>query len=238
MKGELIMSRIELYLLVDHSGSTRDFIDQINKSIRNMIESLKRHHEYGELMGYEVRFIFIPFNHGYEIKEYQKIDDIATDTISLEACGATDIGTPIIKATAMALENYRKFKLKGIPMLHPIIFLFTDGVPDAGIGRTDAEQAKYDRQFEKAAKEIKESEDEKLSFVACSFQGTEVGSTCYRQNTEKIKTLTNHPKRVIEISKYKSSENPIADFFEKYLIDLFIATTQTTDSFLRDGMIK
>lgn len=227
--------KIELYLLVDHSHSTSAFIDKINTSIKKTIESLKFQHQTGELYGFDVDFVFIPFNHNYEVYGPTPIDKV--EIADLEASGATDIGSPLIKAVDMANEHYCNFRAKARPALHPIIFLFTDGVPDAGVGCTSEEQKKYDMLFEKAAGKIKEDEGTKLSFVACSFQGYDVDSQIYKENTAKIRKLTNYRDRVIEISKYKSGENPIAKFFEEYLVQLFISTTiGTTDGIMRDGV--
>lgn len=236
------MKKIELYLLVDHSSSTAAFIDKINTSIKNMIEKLKEEHknEFGSLYGYDVDFVFIPFNHNYKIFGPTPIDDV--EISNLVADGATNIGEPIIKAIDMALEHYHKFKEEAIMRAsHPIIFLFTDGGADTENDCTAEEQRRFDYIFDLAAERIKENEGKKLSFVACSFQGQGADSETYKRNTEKIKKLTSFDNRVIEFSSGKDGEkinaDPLSELIEILIFNLLLSPgPPPCDNILRDGV--
>lgn len=213
---------IDIFLIVDHSDSTKMIIDSLNEAIRTMIIALN---DSFELMGVAKYLTLIQFNHRADILlETVPVEDIDPDSIRLTSSGATNTGAALLKALKIGTDRYETFKNNGDEIWHPIYFLFTDGYPDAGREATREEDEEVERVYRLAARKIKELENARqLVFVAGGFfDETLHGGRTVRANMDKLLELTTHRDRVIELP------NGSAKTLKKFFSDLIPQTVVNT----------
>ena len=186
---------IDVFLIVDHSSSTRTIIDNINESIRTMISRL-RTSPY--LSGVNVFLTFIQFNHRYEILcQCELIDNIDPSRLTLTSSGATDPGSAILKAIEIGAQRYESWRATGEESFHPLYYFFTDGYPDAGKGATQEEIDAVNSAYQAASNSVRELElNKKALFIAAGFQSERAMA-----NMERLRQLTTRPDRIICISQ-------------------------------------
>ena len=185
---------IDVFLIVDHSSSTKGIIDSINTAISNMVNRL-RTSPY--LTGVNVYLTFIQFNHHYEIlAECELIDDIDVSRLALSSSGATDPGPAILRAIEIGSRRYENWRAEGEESFHPLYYYFTDGYPDAGRGATQEEIDAVNAAYAAACNSVRDLElNHKALFVAAGFQSERAMA-----NMERLAQLTIHPDHVIGIS--------------------------------------
>lgn len=211
---------IPFYLLVDHSNSTQPFIDDINKGIITMIESIKKS---SSLAGCDIRFTLIPFEFTVPDPKIHKksIEEVVIDE-PLVAEGATNLGLALKKAFDLSTEEYQFFKIttnreKGQGLMHPVVILFTDGKPDGGFikGEDPKDMAERERlvqkDFEEACQMARELVNaDKASLLVYSFQYSEYGEAIENENVETLKKLVVNPEiQLCNINAFEGSNQAI-----------------------------
>ena len=185
---------IDVFLIVDHSSSTRGIIDTINTAISNMVSRL-RTSPY--LSGVNVYLTFIQFNHHYEVlAQCELIDTIDVSRLTLTSAGATDPGPAILKAIEIGSQRYETWREEGEESFHPLYYYFTDGYPDAGKGATQEEIDAVNAAYAAACNSVRDLEiNHKALFVAAGFQSERAMA-----NMERLGQLTIHPDHIVGIS--------------------------------------
>ena len=229
---------IRAYLLVDVSGSVRDYISRIDAGVRTMIDKLC-HEEL--LTGADIYLTVLAFDHRqHEVKVGEKnfrelLINSSFDVNQMEKIkcmdGATDIGKPLNEIIEMATEQYQRDKGTDIDFYHPIIALFTDGRPDAGlingVPASAEDQRKYDQRFKIAAEFVKTQENmKKLNFIAFYFGEND---ECY----QKLLSLSNYKSHIIRSDNVDKAER----FFSELIVDLINHTiTDTQNDIYKEGL--
>lgn len=134
---------------------------------------------------------------------FQLVGDTDPNIFSFTPSGATDPG----KAITFVLEKIEPqktfYRSAHLQYHEPILYLFTDGIPDAGKGATDEEKKEVEENYETAAKQIRALEAAgKLTFV-----GVGVGAA----DENKIRQLTGNS---FVCSLAEDDENNLERFFE------------------------
>lgn len=224
--------KIDVFLIVDHSLSTMNIIDTINRAIKKMLEEL-RFSPY--LSGVDKYLTIIQYNHHSEaIVETTLVENVDPGKINLTSAGATDTGSAILKALNIGSRRYQYWREEGEESWHPLYFLFTDGYPDAGQEASREEEIAVERAYTEAAMEIKRLENSgKLLFVAGGF--------CSRKsrngaNMDKLRELTNYDKHVIEIPDDKIDK--LSKFFSDIIPITVIHTVTSSKAQLEDAFLS
>ena len=218
---------IDVFLIVDHSSSTRNIIDNINEAIRTMISRL-RTSPY--LSGVNVFLTFIQFNHRYEILcQCELIDNIDPSRLTLTSSGATDPGSAILKAIEIGGQRYESWRSTGEESFHPLYYFFTDGYPDAGKGATQEEIDAVNAAYVAASNSVKDLElNKKALFIAAGFQSDRA-----KANMERLNQLTTRPDHIICISN--NNVNMLEKFFSELIPRTVTGTITKTKKQIEDA---
>lgn len=203
--------RLDVVVVIDHSASTFMFINELNAAVNVMINSLKND---PQLSGYAVYLTIIQFNHECNDKDdillkEKLVKDISASEIEnitkITASGATNPAPALRKAIDICMSRYEAMRNEGDDRRHPIIYYFSDGIPDAGEikGVKDPkEQEKVDHDYEEAAKLIRSLEvSKKLLFIGCGFS-----HEGRKADMDKLRMLTNFSNHTVEICGKISAE--------------------------------
>lgn len=224
--------KIDVFLIVDHSLSTKNIIDTINRAIRKMLDEL-RFSPY--LSGVDKYLTIIQFNHHSEILvETTLVENVDPNRINLVSSGATDTGSAILKALDIGTRRYQYWREEGEESWHPLYFLFTDGYPDAGQEASREEDIAVERAYAEAAREIKRLENSrKLLFVAGGFCS---GRSRTGANMEKLRELTGYERHVIEIPD--DNIDKLSKFFSDIIPITVIHTVTSSKAQLEDAFLS
>jgi len=202
---------IRAYLLVDVSGSIKNNSDKIDAGVRMMINNLR---QSDILVGTDIYLTVMAFNHRqHEVKVGEKNfrDLLINDSFDVNQMeeikckgGATDIGTPLYGIVRNAVEQYRTDRRSVTKFYHPIVALFTDGCPNAGLLNGVPEQEKVEQSFRLAADLIKEKENMRmLHFVAFYYGDNDA-------DYQKLLTLSNYENHIM---RYDNNDQMERFFF-------------------------
>ena len=224
---------VPFYLLVDHSTSLKELINNVNEGMRSMLNALQKN-DNPWLKNAKITLTLIDFNNNVHVNEnifrkpIEELEETALPILTLE--GATDIGAPIIRAVELAKQEYAALKAsyRDIYVRHPVIILFTDGVPDAGQDENgnpmpQEDQDRVETNFQTAIELIHAGEDKDFTFLCFSFQDPK----------DPLKAAENY-QTLCQLSKYgrlrtceKSLETgTIKQFFEDIIPSLLIEATK------------
>lgn len=199
--------KIDIGIICDCSRSLEDYRDALICALRKTVLALKTNED---LFGYEVYFTLIPF--ASEIQQQNVIDcklinEINTDDINLHIGGTTNPGPALKQMINKFMDRYTKWKEDGTLCAHPLIFFFSDGKPYP--------VAPCQKEYEAAAKTIREKEDnKKVLIVGCSFGNA---------NYENMKIVTNYPERILKINDGSNIEK-LTRFFSEIISSTTICT--------------
>lgn len=240
---------MDVFILLDRSGSTEPFLKDIIVAIKALIVKLQAivkgedgtisFNDFGALEKCKIHLNIITFHnyHQYYIKDKNILDidvnSINPDAKELKAEGATDIGSPLKTAIDDAIANYkRRCEDDKVPMYHPIIFLFTDGKLESGV---DAEKSpkEFMQTEEKIIKELREAkvklnkqeqDDNKqqhLSFICCAYD---------EGINEDMENLSIYgDDRLIRCEKSEKGVQKLLNFFSNNIANLLVSQTQTPE---------
>lgn len=191
------LKRTPLVLIVDISRSMETVREALNEAITSLLQQMKN----SAMLQDTIDLLVVHFNgESKVVVDFKPIKEIEAADITIEECvGCTYTGQAIIKALDRAYEYRDKLYRKSDGLIspnQPLVFLLTDGIPDAGVGATQDEIDRVNDGYESAAKFIKAKEAEgkkgKIAFIAAGIRHPGSNIT-----EEKLRELTSFPDRVI-----------------------------------------
>lgn len=228
------LERTPLVLIIDISYSMEAIRTILNEAITELLKQMK---EYEMLRG-TIDLLVIHFNRDPEVViDFTPLEEVKASDITINKCyGCTDTGKAISKALDMAYK-YRDMIYEEtdgyITPNQPLVFLLTDGIPDAGKKRKEDTDKEYqeavdgvNQAYAQAAEYIKRKERmEKIVFIAAGINhkggfdhnGIKVIPES-NVSKDKLKELTNFPDRVITFDGTKTN-------FAKFCKDIIIGTS-------------
>ncbi len=200
-------------LIIDRSSSTEDIREIINLSTKKLIQQLK---DEMVLKG-AVRLLVVTYGKTFEtLVDFKPLEEVSeNDLMIAQSHGATDTGKALLYTMNRLDEMKGVWKSEGKDYFQPIVFLLTDGYPDAGVGATQEEINLVEESYQSAANMIKQkesanrSERQKIVFVAAGLQRKNGASA----NMEKLRQLTSYPDRILCVSEDCQGMQNIDSFF-------------------------
>lgn len=203
---------IPIAILVDYSSSTKDIREILNSSSRQMLQSMKQEVTFAN----SVKLLVVLYNHGRKtIVDLQTLEEVSDNALYIEkSTGATDTGSAILYALERLDEQKAQWKQAAQDYYQPLVFLMTDGYPDAGLNASEEDKARVEQAYQAAAAAIKSKEaNGKIVFVAAGVQRKNGASA----NMKRLCELTSHPDRVLTLSDDDNAGNRISTFYNLIL---------------------
>ena len=202
-------THLPVALVIDTSASTEDIRELLNQCSCQLIRSLKRELTFQRI----VELLVIFFNSDYQdvlyFKPLEMVDEHELDIV--ESKGFTATGRALIHALDCIDRKKMEWKQKGEKYYQPLLFLLTDGYPDAGVGAPSKVVEKIEEWYALAAQQIKGKEEkDKIVFIAAGIQQK---NGC-NANMEKLKELSSHPERILRVTDQAGSMNSIEKFYQ------------------------
>lgn len=238
------LERTPLVLIIDISWSMEAIRTILNEAITELLKQMKEN----KLLRGSIDLLVIHFNgESKVVVDFTPLEDVKVSDITIKECsGCTDTGTAISTALDMAYEYRDKLydETDGyITPNQPLVFLLTDGIPDAGKKRKTDTDKEYqeavdavNQAYKQATEYIKEKEkNKKIVFIAAGINhnggvdhnsGREIpGSNVSR---DRLKELTNFPDRVIT---FKGDKTNFASFCKDIITgtSLVVANEEVND---------
>ena len=167
--------RIPVVLLMDASASTRCCSERLRAAGKAFVTHLQQ----DETLRESVDLLIVPFREFVDQSlTFRRADALDPDTaFEFEPDGCTDPGLAILFALGRVKrwKDARKDEKK--PYREPIMYMLTDGVPDAGENATEEEIREVAENYARAAACIRESETEHtLTFVGVGFGNADLAT--------------------------------------------------------------
>lgn len=195
-ENEVIQSHLPVAIVIDRSKSTRTIRKLINECSQQLIQSMK-----GSLILRDiVELLVIHYSSDCEIKvNFVPLAQVGVHDLDIQNCdGFTATGMALKQALARMDQKKVEWKVKSEPYYQPLLFLLTDGVPEAGRGAPPEAVQAVERTYAEAAREIRMREaEEKLVFIAAGIQQ----DNGERADMDRLRELSNHPERILSVSE-------------------------------------
>lgn len=174
------------------------------------------------------------------VVEFELLDSLATrgalnddsDELDIKkSYGCTNTGRAIMTALQAVDEQkteWRKNRAENV--FQPLMFLLTDGYPDAGLGASEEEKAAVERAYRNAAEEIQRREKEdgngraKITFAAAGVQRRNGCSA----NIPRLKELTSYADHVVAVTDDADGSVDVAGLSQFFDV-IYTATTTTVN---------
>lgn len=199
---------VPLVFIIDVSGSMDTLKTDLNKAIRELLRQMKEDTKLRNC----VDLLVIHFNGvATTVVDFEHLEKVNESDVVLnenvELKGNTDTGNAIHEAINKSTEMRAKvFEESGktLKPTYPLVFLLTDGIPDAGIKRDNETYEDYQKEvdrvnqaYQSASETIKQLERENhITFVATGIKHPNHSKSVLE---EKLKELTIYPDHVIII---------------------------------------
>ena len=193
-KGRASKKHLPIAVLIDCSESVQDIQDLLNNSIQKMVQELNRR---VELRSY-VELLVVHYNDYYHVPaSFVPVVDIKHGQLDIRSCeGTTHTGMAILKTLHLLQEKLTEYQGKREKHTKPLMFLFTDGYPDAGDGAPKATMDQVKQDYEDAAEMIKEMEKaDELYFCAAGIQRKDGCSA----DMKTLSKLSAHKDRIVQV---------------------------------------
>lgn len=166
--------KVCVLIAVDRSRSTSDVYLDIQRELKRMVTAMQAN----VILKGVVTLIVVTYNHGYEVLVNKPLGEVTQADLQLpQPAGATDTGKAVMELLKLADEKRDAWKRSQEPYFQPILFLLTDGYPDAGTIEGETASAREKRQsivegnYRAAADSIRTRlQNKKLLFAAGGFQ--------------------------------------------------------------------
>lgn len=218
-RGESPRSHLPIAIIIDKSESTKDIKDLLNKCIVNLVNDMKKE----VIIKNTVDLLVIHYSSEHEVVlNFETLENVnSNDLIIKESRGFTHTGGALLYALQSLDEKKIEWKSLAEKYYQPLMFLLTDGYPDAGINAPQKVVRFVENAYRSAAEEIKKREvQEKLVFIAAGIeQKNGVGA-----DMKRLSELSTHPERILHV-KEVGHINEIERFF-----DLIYESTNATFS--------
>ncbi len=198
---------LPIAIVIDKSTSTKDIKDLLNNCIVNLVNNMKKETTFRNT----VDLLVIHYSSEYEvIADFEILDNVNPYSLVIKnSHGFTHTGGALLYVLQRLDEKKFEWKNLAEKYYQPLMFLLTDGYPDAGKGAPTNVKKYVADSYVTAANEIKNREkEEKLVFIAAGIE---------QQNGEcadmaKLSELSIHPERIIHV-KEAGHLNEIEQFF-------------------------
>ena len=202
---------IPVALIIDRSESTNDIRADLNKCIYELLEKMK--HE--ETFRKAVDLLVVFFDSDYEcILDFVPLDDVRPEDVSIvKSSGFTSTGRALLYVLERLDEKKIEWKKSAEKYYQPLVFLLTDGYPDAGYGAPRGVVEKINEDYKMAASEIRQREDDnKITFISAGIEREDGVSA----DIKRLEELTHYKDRVFRLCKDTptSGIERIDDFFK------------------------
>lgn len=209
-------------IVIDRSESTEDIRQLLNQCARKLLRSLKEDPFLGNL----VELLVVHYSHDYDpVVDFRVLRHIGQHDLDIHRSeGPTNTGGALLYALQRLGEKKMEWKLAGEKYFQPLLFLLTDGYPDAGLGAPADFEKRVSESYEMAAEQIRELEQQsKLVFVAAGIQ-QENG---YSANMNKLRQLSLYPERIMHITDAAEGVGNLEQFYN-LILDATNAVSQGT----------
>lgn len=201
-------THLPVAFIIDTSASTNDIRDLLNTCARELLCSMKAQAVFKNI----VELLVIFYNSDYQnIVDFKPLGFVGEHDLDIhESRGFTETGRALLYALDCLDNKKAEWRAKGEKYYQPLLFLLTDGYPDAGIDAPMKVVQHVEYTYAQAASKIKEREKtDKIVFVAAGIQQKNGCSA----NIEKLKQLTSHPERIFCVSDVTGSVHRIEGFY-------------------------
>ncbi len=210
-------------ILIDRSKSVETdngrVMEGINRSAIEAVKKMKEQVLYREMTD----MLVIQFDTNPEVMaDFVRLNDLDARAVTIaQAKGCTDTGKALLLALEMLDQKKKECKELGEEYVQPLLFLITDGAPDPGKPMYESQREaharavlEYEARYQQAAAMIRQMEaEDKLVFVAGGISVNEEIAA----DIEKLRELTRHPERVIELD-CGGDLSSLEEFFEIILL--------------------
>lgn len=193
-RGQGPRAHLPVAIVIDCSESTEDIRRLLNKSAQKLLQNLKDDPFLRDI----VELLVIHYSRNYEVVvDFQPLEQIESRNLDiLRSEGPTNTGSALLYALQRLNERKVQWKLAGEKYSQPLLFLLTDGYPDAGIGAPPVFEKQVMESYKAAGEQIRTMEqDGKLVFIAAGIQQ----KNGYRANMDKLRELSGCPDRILRI---------------------------------------
>ena len=206
-RGNGPRSHLPVAIVIDKSTSTNDIKDLLNNCIVNLVTRMQKE----TIFRNTVDLLVVHYSSEHEvIADFETLDDVNPHSLVIERShGFTHTGGALLYVLQRLDEKKFEWKNSAEKYYQPLLFLLTDGYPDAGKGAPPNVKKVVDESYAAAANEIKNREKEqKLVFIAAGIE---------QQNGEcadmaRLSELSIYPERIIHV-KEAGHLNEIEKFF-------------------------
>ena len=203
-----IKKKIDVCLVVDHSGSLSKEGDMINDSLVAMLAEIKN---TPYLHGCDVYFTLVSFdNEMTKNVDFVPLNSVSPSSLILKYDYQTNPGPALEYVVETAYKRYYDWRNSGEDAFHPLIFFFTDGSPYP--------VEKYMPAYKKIAERIRQLEKDKKLVIVCSGYGN--------ANIENLNLLTEIPERVLQMSGNRVDK--LSRFFKEIIPQTITSTVTGT----------
>ena len=199
-------------IVVDKSESTADIHDLLNTCTRDLVTKLKKDLLFKGIVELQVVF----FSGTYQEADFVPLEQISPSSLVVpKSEGYTHTGQALLYALEQLQKKKNYWKQKAEHYYQPMLFLLTDGFPDAGEGAPDDVVKDVREAYEMAGDQIKKlesskpNESPKLLFVAAGIERKNGISA----NMDKLRELSSHPERILSVT-HGNGLNGIEKFFD------------------------
>lgn len=202
-------AHLPVVLMLDRSGSTQDIRALLNQCSRRLLQSMKEEIVFRGIVELLVILYSSDYQTAVDFKSLEQVQEYELDIP--ESRGFTETGRALLYALKRLDEKKAEWKTKGERYYQPLLFLLTDGYPDAGLNAPPAVEEAVQRTYAAAAAEIRRREQEKkLVFLAAGIQQ----KNGIHADMERLRELTSYPERVFCVTDAEGSVNHIGAFYQ------------------------
>ena len=220
--GRAPKRHIPIALVIDCSCSINDIRLILNRATQSLLSNLKNNVELRQ----QVKLLTIHYNDTIEVvSDFTPAMDLEDADLDIaQGNGTTDTGLALLSALERLDEMQSICQGKQEVCSKPLVFLLTDGYPDAGIGAPEEYVAAVRNNYEEAATAIREREaNENLYFCAVGIQRQNgVGA-----NMDMLKRLSDNPDRIFMLDD-ESVQNEGIERFCQLIYDTAKAMSNNT----------
>lgn len=195
-------------MVIDRSTSTARIRQLLNASACRMLESMRSELMFRGI----VELLVIHFSSEVEVKvNFQPLEQVRPEDLCIQQShGFTATGLALNRALELLDRKKLEWGQRAEHYYQPLLFLLTDGYPNAGRNAPPRVVQVLDEAYRNAARIIRQKEQaEKIVFIGAGIQQQD-GE---KANMEKLRELTLHPDRVLTVNDAAGGARSIEQFY-------------------------
>lgn len=220
--GRAPKRHIPIALVIDCSCSMNDIRPILNRATQSLLTNLKNNVELRQ----QVKLLTIHYNDTIRVvSDFTPAMDMEDSALDIaQGAGTTDTGLALLTALERLDEMQSICLGKKEVCSKPLVFLLTDGYPDAGNGAPDDYVQEVRSNYKEAAAAIREREaNDSLYFCAVGIQRQNgIGA-----NMDMLKQLSEKPDRIFRMDD-ASIQNEGVERFCQMIYDTAKAMSNNT----------